>query len=128
MNTIPELEDKWVAAELNGDAAALDPLLADDFRVVGPLGFVLDKQQWLDRYRDRALHNDEVAWDDGEIRTHGDAAVAIGRWTQRGDHQGHRIDGTFRVTQGLVRKNGEWALSGVHLSPIATPGERGGSA
>ena len=122
MNTIPELQDKWMAAELRGDAAALDELLADDFRAVGPLGFVLDKNQWLDRFRSGALRYDDVDWGDVDVRTYGDAAVAIGQWTQRGEHQGNSVDGRFRVTQVLVRTHGEWSLGGLHLSPIATPG------
>ncbi|MBO0709188.1 MAG: nuclear transport factor 2 family protein, partial [Candidatus Dormibacteraeota bacterium] len=37
----------WAQAEGRGDANALGPLLADDFLLVGPLGFTLDKQQYL---------------------------------------------------------------------------------
>ena len=42
---------RWVDAELAADVDTLDALVTDDFRLVGPFGFVLDKQQWLDRYR-----------------------------------------------------------------------------
>jgi ketosteroid isomerase-like protein len=122
MKTIPELEDKWTAAELHADAAALDELLADDFRAVGPLGFVLDKSQWLDRFRSGALRYEDVEWGDVDVRTFGDTAIAIGEWTQRGEHQGNSVDGRFRVTQVLVRRDGEWSLESLHLSPIAAPG------
>jgi hypothetical protein len=122
MNSIGQLEDKWVAAELHGDAAALDVLLDADFRAVGPLGFVLDKDQWLDRFRSRALRYDHVDWDDVDVRTYGGTAIAIGQWTQRGEHQGNSVDGVFRVTQVLVRRDGDWVLGSVHLSPMVTPG------
>ena len=42
---------KWAAAESTGDAGALADLVTDDFRVVGPVGFMLDRQQYLARYR-----------------------------------------------------------------------------
>ena len=92
MNTIPVLQGKWMAAELHGDA-----------------------------FRSGALRYDDVDWSDVDVRTYGDAAVAIGQWTQRGEHQGNSVDGRFRVTQVLVRTHGEWSLGGLHLSPIATP-------
>jgi len=121
MRSISELEQQWVAAERAGDASALERLLADNFRAVGPVGFVLDKQQWLDRYRNGDLHSDEIVWDDVDIRTHGDTAIAIGQWTERGAYEGHPVDGTFRVTQVLVRDDDDWSVSGVHLSPIGAP-------
>jgi ketosteroid isomerase-like protein len=121
MKTIPELEERWTAAELQGDSAALDEVLADDFRAVGPLGFVLDKNQWLDRFRSGALRYDDVDWADVDVRTFGDTAIAIGRWTQRGEHQGNSVDGRFRVTQVLVCRDGDWSLESLHLSPIAAP-------
>ena len=37
----------WSDAERNGDGAALDTLLTDDFLGVGPLGFVLPKEIWV---------------------------------------------------------------------------------
>jgi hypothetical protein len=35
-------------AEIEADAAALDALATDDFTLIGPAGFVLGKQHWLD--------------------------------------------------------------------------------
>ncbi len=83
---ILDLGRRWVAAEQAGDAAALDRLGATGFRLVGPVGFVLDREQWLDRYRgDRALKLEEVQWSDVEVQEFGgDTAIAIGVQTQRG--------------------------------------------
>ena len=49
---LTDLDRRWTEAEVDGDATTLDGLATDDFTLVGPAGFVLGKQQWLDRYRD----------------------------------------------------------------------------
>lgn len=124
---IRELGRTWVDAELNADVAALDDLSAADFTLVGPLGFVLDKQQWLGRYRSGVFVTDELTWDDVTVRDYGDTAVVIGRHSQRARYQGNSADGQFRATHILVRRDGRWLLAGMHLSPIQNPVQKGQS-
>ncbi|BCJ37627.1 hypothetical protein Athai_51300 [Actinocatenispora thailandica] len=118
---ITELGRRWVAAELQGDTDTLDELAVDDFTLVGPLGFLLDKKQWLDRYRSGQFVTDELDWHDVTVRRYGDTAVAIGIQQQRAAYRGRPSDGQFRVTQILVRQDDRWRLAGLHLSPIAPP-------
>ena len=65
---IHDLGSRWVDAELAADVQALDTLATDDFRLVGPFGFVLDKQQWLDRYRSGDLATTVLTWHDVDLR------------------------------------------------------------
>lgn len=118
---VRELGRRWVEAELKGDTAALDALSTDDFMLVGPVGFVLAKEQWLGRYRSNSLVTRSLRWDDLTIRVHGDAAVIIGRHTQQAEHQGNPVDGEFRGTHVAVRHGDAWLLAGVHLSPMGGP-------
>jgi ketosteroid isomerase-like protein len=118
---IRDLDRRWAQAEQEGDAAALDALSTDDFTLVGPLGFVLDKQQWLERYRDGSLVTHHLEWHDVEIRDYGDAVVAVGCHTQKASHRGRPVDGSFRSTHIATRRDGQWLLAGLHLSPIAGP-------
>ena len=116
---IEELGQTWAAAELRGDADALGGMLADDFVGIGPLGFMLTKEQWLARFQSGALRYDAFAWDEVRVRVYGDAAIATGRQSQAGTYQGHDVRGQFRATQVFVRQDGRWRLAGLHLSPIA---------
>jgi hypothetical protein len=79
---------------------------------------VLNKQQWLDRYRTGALVTRSLTWDEVAVRDYGSAAVAIGRHTQEAAYQGHPSDGSFRATHIAVLEGGRWLLAGQHLSPI----------
>jgi hypothetical protein len=108
-------------AQQRGDADALELLLADDFRLVGPLGFVLDKQQWLEQFRSGALVVRSLAWEEVDVRDYGEAAIAIGRQTQQAAYRGQPADGSFRVTQVAIRRGHGWTLAGLHLSAIAQP-------
>lgn len=118
---IRELERRWAQGELDADAAALDALATDDFMLVGPLGFVLDKQQWLDRYRRGDLVNHSLSFEDTTMRVYGSAAVTIGRHIQEAEHQGHPANGEFRATHIAVHDGSRWRLAGLHLSPIGGP-------
>jgi ketosteroid isomerase-like protein len=116
---VRELGRRWAQAQEDGDADELDSLLIDDFMLVGPLGFVLTKQQWLDQYRSGVLENRSVEWDEVDVRGYGDVAVALGRQRQQAEYRGQPASGRFRVTQIAVREGDRWALAGLHFSPIA---------
>jgi ketosteroid isomerase-like protein len=116
-----ELEQRWASAEIEADTSALDALAVDDFMLVGPVGFVLNKQQWLDRYRQRDLLTRSLSFEDTTTRAYGDAAVTIGRHIQEAEYRGHPANGEFRATHITVRDGSEWRLAGIHLSPIGGP-------
>ena len=71
---VRELGRRWVEAEQNADLATLDAITTDDFILVGPLGFVLDKQQWLGRYRTGGLVTTSLIWDEITVRDYCDTA------------------------------------------------------
>ena len=70
---LDDLTQRWVHAEIDGDVPALEGLVTDDVTLVGPLGFVLDRAQWLDRYRSGDLSTRSLRWEDTRIRRHAPA-------------------------------------------------------
>ena len=114
---------EWTSAEQKGDAAALDKLLADDFTGVGPLGFTLSKQDWLDRHAAGDLKYRTFDLAEMAIRHYGDAAVVIARQSAAGAYRGHEVPGELRVTLVVADTSGSPKLATAHMSFIAgTPG------
>ena len=115
---IMELVRRWADAEGRSDADALDALMTDDCMLVGPRGFVLDREQCLDRYRSGALRTEAFSWSDVSVREYGTAAVVVGIVTQRASHQGQDSSGRFRVTQIAARQAGRWLCAGLQFSSL----------
>ncbi len=120
---LKELGKGWAAAELRGDTAFLERTLADDFVGVGPRGFTLTKDQWLERHEAGKLKYKSFRMDDAQARLYGDTAVMIGRETAEGRYEDgdvrHDIREQFRATLVFVKQQERWLLAGLHLSPIA---------
>jgi ketosteroid isomerase-like protein len=114
---------QWCAAEQAGDTRRLEGLLTDDFAGIGPLGFTLPKQAWLDRHRSRDLRYDSFSLAEVQTRVHGPAAVVTVRNNTGGRYQGHPIPEATRATLVLVSDDAKWRLAAIHMSFIA--GTRG---
>jgi len=119
MNDVDTFLSEWSNAERNGDGTALDALL-DDFLGVGPLGFVLSKSIWVQRFDQFGLAYETFDLDELQTRVHGDAALVTARQTARGTAGGQPVP---EAVLTLVVEGGSWRLAGIHMSFIAgTPG------
>lgn len=108
--------EAWSAMELYGNVDGLRGLLLDDFVGIDPLGFMLDKQQWLARYTSGDFAYQALVWGEVGIREYGDAAVVTGVQLQQATYQGNPNDGRFRGSQVYVQVDGRWKLAGIQLS------------
>lgn len=118
---LEEQIDRWVEAELAGDTAALHALAVGEFALVGPLGFVLDRAEWLGRYVGGGLVTTSLAFTDRQLRILGRMGLVIGVHEQAGSYAGRPNDGRYRVTQIWVDAVDGPRLAGLQFSPIATP-------
>src|SRR2546430_12847744 len=124
-NEMPDLVQRWAAAEHRNDAGALDGLLADGFAGVGPFGFILTRDQWLARFTN-GLVNRSFTVTDLQVRDYGTTAVGIGVLAQETSWQGSDNSGQFRVTLVAVHADGGqagegWRLAHVHIGPLQAP-------
>jgi ketosteroid isomerase-like protein len=126
MTDLTTLLTTWADAERAADASTTERLLTDDFVGVGPVGFQLSKQAWLQRQTGGDLHYDQLDLDEVATREYSDCAVTVGRWNARGTAQGRPIPEASRVTLVSVKNDGDWRIAGIHFSFIAgTPGAPG---
>jgi len=115
------LADNWATAELRGDTAFLEARLTDDFIGIGPLGFMLTKQEWLARHRSGDLKYEAFNLDEVKVRVYNDAAVLTGRQVQNAAYRGNPIQGQFRTALVFVQQLGQWRLASLQLSTISLP-------
>ncbi|MQY36842.1 hypothetical protein SRB17_48440 [Streptomyces sp. RB17] len=123
MATVTEQVTTWANAERTGDTSALESLLHPDFLAVGPYGFLLDREQWLQRFSGGLRYTAFEFTPDTEVRYIGGTAMVIGTQTHRGTHAQRAVDGSFRVTL-VFTGDPQGQLAAVHLSlrtPPATP-------
>lgn len=113
--------DRWIAAERANDAHALADTIADDFRFVGPAGFVLTGDQFLGRFDSGDLKTASFDITGLELRDHDAVAVAIGVWTQETSFQGRPNSGNFRLTMVFRGQGDQRRVLSAQLSPMMTP-------
>lgn len=118
---LENLIEDWAAAELRGDTTLLGSILADDFIGIGPRGFVLTKEEWLERHEIGKLRYEDFGLDETRVRRYGEAAVVTGRQSAEGKYEDYELRDQFRTTMVLVKQQGRWLLASLHLSPIAGP-------
>jgi ketosteroid isomerase-like protein len=119
--TIEATLDRWIAAEIAGDTGALEQLLTDDYIGIGPLGFMLTKADWLQRYESGALKTVEMRQEERMPRLYGDAAVVVSKQVQTVSYQGNPMSGEFRTSHVLIKQGGDWKIAGQQISPIGAP-------
>lgn len=118
-----DLVNRWARAELAGDVNAYPELLDDHFAGVGPVGFVLDKDQWAQRHLG-GVDNDEFEVLEPHIRSYGDTAIVEAVQRQRTVARGRDVSGSFRLVVVAVCDDGRWAIAHIQLSgPLIAPGE-----
>jgi uncharacterized protein (TIGR02246 family) len=120
---ILDLVQRLSKAELDGDSDAYADLLAPDFVGVGPVGFVLNGEQWAQRHKgDLKNHEFEVL--EPHVRSYGDAAIVEAIQRQVTTAMGRDTSGKFRLGMVFVRTDPGWRIAHIQLSgPLIAPGQ-----
>jgi ketosteroid isomerase-like protein len=115
--TVRDLQRQFDLAELAADAERLRDLLTDDFRSIGPKGYVLDKEQWIGRHAQFQYHSLDTS--ELDIRMYGDAAIVRNVQSNKATSHGRPVALRVRVSQTWVKQQGSWRLAGIQFSSMA---------
>ncbi|GHO95111.1 hypothetical protein KSF_051590 [Reticulibacter mediterranei] len=118
---IIRLADTWTAAELRGDITFIEKTLTDDFVGIGPLGFLLNKQQWLERHRSGELKYETLDLDDAQVHMYSRVAILTGSYVQTSIARGHGVKAQLRTTLVFVQQQETWQLASLHYCSIGQP-------
>jgi hypothetical protein len=115
---ILDLQRAFDDAELRGDAARLEDLLADDFASIGEQGFQLGKREWIDRHRDFRYLSIETAQVD--VRRYDKTAIVRCVQRSRATWRGDPMTLAVRLSQVWVQQPDGWRLAAIQFSTLGT--------
>ena len=105
---IKSLEQERNKAILNGDAAALDRMTAEDYTFITLRGELRTKSEIVKGFQSGSFKYESREISDLKVRVYGNTAVVTGRSNQKGAENGKDYSGDYRFTRVYVRKNGRW--------------------
>jgi hypothetical protein len=114
---ILRLQKRFDTAELGDDREVLHELIAEDFQSIGPRGFVLNKEQWINRHDH--FHYAALETSEHEVRLYDGTAIVRNVQRNTGIHDGQESQYVMRVGQIWVNQLGQWRLAGIQFSPLA---------
>ena len=96
----------WDEADVKGDAATLDRLLADEFAFVGGP----DKAQYLASIKSKSpdTYVESAVSDDVRVQVYGDTAVVTGLDTIKGKNKGQGYENKYLYMDVWVKRSGRW--------------------
>lgn len=117
---LKKLANDMSAAQVKGDAEALNKMWADNYVFVGPDGSVATKAQRLDSMKSGDTKIESLAYDEMSVRSNaeGTGAILIGRATVKGVNLGKPANGQFRMTQVWSKTKDGWRLASGQVTAI----------
>jgi hypothetical protein len=117
-DTIRTLQDEVNRALLTSDWATLYELIAADARIIGPKGFMTDRDEWIGVHQDPDYELVRLEPTETEVHAYGTAGICIDSVESECVYHGETIRGRFRVTQSWVSNHGRWQLAAIQYTAL----------
>ena len=117
-----DVEQAWIKAENNHDAAALRPILDERFISTFDADEPLDKEGFI-KYVTKGAPNPSLSQtlSNLTIRVAGDTAIVVGTDTVTRTREGKVLTNVLRYTVTYIRRDGRWRALAEHLVSVPPP-------
>jgi hypothetical protein len=113
---LEQIEHKWAEAEVKHDPAMIAPYLDDNFVQTNPDNSVSTRTEVLDGIGKGDATLTAVDLADMKTQSYGDAAVIMGRYTEKRESNGKHMMTSGRFTDTYVKRGGKWKCVASHDS------------
>ena len=116
---IRNLNDEWVRAVVNRDAAVLERVMAEDYN----FSFLLegdDSAQFISDVVSGDLAVESFHREQVQVRVHGPTAVLTCRDVVRWTYKGRDISGTYHTIHVYAERAGRWQLVAAQVCPSSS--------
>jgi len=114
---IQALEEQWRLAQVDEDVPAMERLLAPDFLGISMTGQVTDRDQQLERMRNRHLALSKIIISDQKIKLVGAVAIVTSLAQIEGTNDGAPVNGMYRYTRIYRRyPDGTWKVTNFEVT------------
>jgi hypothetical protein len=115
---LSRINERWVAALIEGDTATLDQLMAEGciftYTLEGD-----DKTEFINDIEAGNLKVDVLNRDNVEVRIYGSTGVLIALDTADWNYKGRHIKGHYRSMHVYSERDGIWQIVAIQASPIS---------
>jgi len=118
-DTVHALQDQVNAALLGGDWEALNSLIAPDARIIGPKGFIIDRDTWIGVHKESGYQQVRLEPTETETHAYDNAGIRFDLVDSECRYKGETITGRFRVCQVWVTDHQRWQLAAVQYTSLA---------
>jgi len=114
-----KFEHAWADAWVKADLKRISSMVTDDFVEVDPSGKILTKAEHVAQFASGAIKLESLVLSNLRVRFHGNVAIVTGLADDKGTQGGQKINGTYRFTDVLVRRGGEWKAVSTQSTQIS---------
>ena len=117
---LKRLNDVWIRAWFEKDAAMVDDLMTSDYEYVGPNGQVIDRTEIL-----KIIRSPSYALESGSrtevtlLQIMPDVILVKDRWQGTGTYEGQSFTDDHRCARLWVRRDGKWRVAHEQCSAIS---------
>jgi hypothetical protein len=108
-----------LTALVEGDTTTLARLVADGCQIIGPKGFHIAKDEWIDTHSGHVYTQVALETVESSAQQYGDAAVRTELQRSECIYKGEDISGLFRVLELWVRQDDNWQLAAIQYTAVA---------